>query len=355
MAETGTLLDNVTTETNKTPDVPVRLKNDLHIDSKDIAGYVAIGIFGVLGNTFAIFILCGSVSMRKKLVNVFLINQSAIDLTASLLLLSVGYNKNSSVIVTFSGVGADLYCRLLGSRFPMWSLFVSSTWNLVFVNLERYLSVVFPIFHKTSITKYHIMASIVFIWLTGPVLKFFVLILPSGFKGGTCKTAALWGSRRLAKAGGFLNLIFQFLLPLVIMACCYILMLKVLRSKSMVGVSAVAEGQGHYQGHYQGQTASKSRNILKTLAMVTLIFVACWTLNNVVFLLYIMGEIESLASTVYHVSVYLVFLNCCLNPIIYSAQYKDFQVQIKKAFCSRKVGDGGSTTEGSVDHTASTN
>ena len=145
--------ENISRELNTESEASTPLKNILHIDSSSIAAYVAIGIFGVVGNSFAIFILYGSSSMRKKLVNVFLINQSAIDLTASLLLLTVGYNNNSSVIVTFSGVSADLYCRLIGSKYPMWSLFVSSTWNLVFVNLERYLSVVFPVLSQDGDKK----------------------------------------------------------------------------------------------------------------------------------------------------------------------------------------------------------
>ena len=107
---------NISIELDTESDAPTQLKSILHIDSPSIAAYVAIGIFGVIGNSFAIFVLSGSSSMRKKLVNVLLINQSAIDLTASLLLLTVGYNNNSSVIVTFSGISADLYCRLIGSE-----------------------------------------------------------------------------------------------------------------------------------------------------------------------------------------------------------------------------------------------
>ena len=127
-------------------------------------------------------------------------------------------------------------------------------------------------------------------------------------------------------------------------------MIRVLRAKSTVGTflenlaqvqgQDLAQGQlpGHGRIQLENKNAYKSKNILKTLAVVTLIFVACWTLNNVIFLLYIIGSIKSLGFTLYHISVYLVFLNCCLNPIIYSAQYKDFQVEIKKIFCS-KVGN----------------
>ena len=103
------------------------LKNDLHEGPTSISLIVCIGIFGVFGNSFAIFILCHSMSMRKKLISVFLINQSAIDLVASVFLVTLGYNKTESKIVTFSGIAADLYCKLIGSQLPLWAMSISSS------------------------------------------------------------------------------------------------------------------------------------------------------------------------------------------------------------------------------------
>ena len=52
-----------------------------------IAIFVCLGIIGCLGNGFVLFIFCSSEKLRKSIVNIYLINQSAIDLLVSLMLI----------------------------------------------------------------------------------------------------------------------------------------------------------------------------------------------------------------------------------------------------------------------------
>ena len=49
-----------------------------------IAIFVCLGIIGCLGNGFVLVIFCTSQKLRNSIVNIYLINQSAIDLMASL-------------------------------------------------------------------------------------------------------------------------------------------------------------------------------------------------------------------------------------------------------------------------------
>ena len=310
------------------------LKNDLHEGPTSISLIVCIGIFGVFGNSFAIFILCHSTSMRKKLINVFLINQSAIDLAASVFLVTLGYNKTESKIVTFSGIAADLYCKLIGSQLPLWAMSISSSWNLVFVNLERFLSVVYPIFHKTGIKKWHIATSVVSVWLIGIIYMFFFTYWTSGFSDGVCLTASIWPSDTAAIIAGAIGVCVSFLMPFVIMVFLYVLMIEVIKSKNIVNVTS----NQTQQNSQQNKTNTKTRNILKTLALITLVFIICYIPNNVLYLIFLTGKDDVLAGHFYTFTIYLLFLNCCINPVIYSAQYKDFQIQAKKLF-SRRVAD----------------
>ncbi len=296
-----------------------------------IAGYILIGLFGVAGNSFAIFVLARSESMRKKLVNVYLINKSVIDLVASVLLILIGYYKNNSTVKTFSGTSAHFFCRIIATRYPLWAMFASSTWNLVLVNFERYLSIAYPIFHKISITKTHITVSIAVVWLIGPIGKGIIVQLGSGYKDGMCRSYSLWPSKLHALVGSAVNVAFHYFLPLILMTFCYLLMIRILKVKASVGAVnqiVVSRNISHN---------SKSRNILKTLAIVTVVFILCWTINNVMFVMFLTGYLKRLDGTFYHFSVHLVFLNCCLNPLVYSAQYEDFQRQIIRVFCPGKL------------------
>ena len=66
-----------------------------------IAIFVCLGIIGCLGNGFVLFIFCSSEKLRNSIVNIYLINQSAIDLMASLMLIvtAKGVTKSTDWIV----------------------------------------------------------------------------------------------------------------------------------------------------------------------------------------------------------------------------------------------------------------
>ena len=301
-------------------------QNALFEGGSTIAIYVCIGTVGMAGNGFVIFVFVKSSNMMKKMVNILLINQSAIDLVASLCLVTIGYVRSSASSL-FSGVAADFFCRILGSRLFVWAFATCSTWNLVIINMERYISVSFPVWHKTSLNKRHTIAAICFAWTFGLLFNFATTIFSSEYSNGKCYVSSLWSSKELSILGSMASFMVQFILPIIIMMFCYIVIIKVLRQKLQVGAA-----MGNINPAGQDKMG---KNVLKTLALVSLTFIICWAPNTVVFALYITGFDTMLFSTdFYDFTVYLVFLNCCLNPFIYAAQYKDFQNQMKK-ICGR--------------------
>ena len=62
-----------------------------------IAIFVCLGIIGCLGNGFVLYVFSSSEKLRKSIVNIYLINQSAIDLMASLMFIATakGVTKSS--------------------------------------------------------------------------------------------------------------------------------------------------------------------------------------------------------------------------------------------------------------------
>ena len=49
------------------------------------------------------------------------------------------------------GWSGSLRCKLWSSKPLLWSFMMSSTMNLMAINLERYISVVYPVLHRASI------------------------------------------------------------------------------------------------------------------------------------------------------------------------------------------------------------
>ena len=60
-------------------------------------------------------------------------------------------------------------------------------------------------------------------------------------------------------------------------------------------------------------------------------YVACWSLNEISYVLDIVGAHQmDYSGWYYHFTVVLVLLNSCVNPFIYAAKYRDFQTGVRK-------------------------
>ncbi len=145
------------------------------------------------GNLWVIVVILSSPSMRKKPINILFTSQSCLDMTSALLLILsrkvkifvpegghfgilgnqktlfdspvksiVSFGKRNflftrkrwkavflmNILVFISGI---LNCYLWDSKHLPWSLLFSSFYNLLFINLERWICLTFPLYYKTSI------------------------------------------------------------------------------------------------------------------------------------------------------------------------------------------------------------
>lgn len=79
-----------------------------------------------------------------------IVNQNVIDMLASLLMIATasiqvcgtGMDRNSSL---------DMFiCRFWMTRFPLWSMLISSNYSILVLSVERYIAIVHPVFYKVS-------------------------------------------------------------------------------------------------------------------------------------------------------------------------------------------------------------
>ena len=74
------------------------------------------------------------------------------------------------------------------------------------------------------------------------------------------------------------------------------------------------------------------RNILKTLAIVSLCFIICLSPNQIYFFLINIGVDLQFDTPFFDFSVFLMVCNCVCNPFVYSAGYVDYRRQLWKVF-----------------------
>ena len=308
--------------------------------------YVAEGCIGVIGNAFVILVIFTHTAMRKQLTNFLIINQSLIDFTSSVVLICNVLTVDRGQIMT--GVSGILLCKLWYSTYLLWSSTVSSTFNLLAIALERYFCIVHPIMYKTTVTISAIKKVCCAVWLVGFGLEVLITLLPAGIdENGRCNTHHFWPSEDVQKGAGVGTIVVCFIIPLMIMIFTYGKMTMVLKSR----IKTVDPEMEQQAGHAKDQTMARaSKNIFKTLIIVTVCFTICWMPNQIIFLYYNLGYALTFTTWYYHLTIFLVYLNCCCNPIIYAAQYEQFQIGIAK-LKSRVIGriNSASSTAATTD------
>ena len=288
--------------------------------------YIVVGIIGFLDNLLVIVVIATSRSMRKRHTNWFLINQSVIDMFTAGVLAMNAYMP----IITITSLADWLYCKLWLSAYFLWTLAMTSTYNLLMITLERYVAIVHPVWHKNHVTWKVTAVALVTPWLVGFLYSMYIPLLAK-VVDGVC-LALQYNSVLEGRILGVVTFIVQFALPLVTMIVCYTkIVLVFTKRRRATGNDAVSSTED--------KSRSKAKeNVLKTLVTVCVGFFLCWVWNQVFFFLFNVGVPVSFSNVFYPFSVVAAQCNCAINPFIYAAKYSEFRRALVRLVRRGKVG-----------------
>ena len=304
--------------------------------------YCVVGGIGLVGNTFVIIVIFNYTAMRKNVTNIFITNQSLVDgLTSLVLILSVVFQDNGAIL---SGSSGYFICRVWYSKALLWGFFNVSTFNLLSVTLERYLAIVYPIQYKNYVSAKTANVVCLFIWLLGPSIELAISIPTAGLVHGRCNPLMFWPSLSFQRGVGICVIIIKYFIPLIIMCYCYTRIAIVLKSRvSKTASSSIHDQSTHQAGSIEVAISSSTnapgksdrmqkarQNVVRTLVLVTLCYFMCWTANQIYFLYFNLGNPIDFEGWIFHLTVIAVYCNCSCNPLIYIAQYNQFQLGIKR-------------------------
>ena len=144
---------------------------------------------------------------------------------------------------------------------------------------------------------------------------------------GKCRIVYSWPNDVTNAAVGILIISVLFIIPFIILVYCYVGILWMLskRISTDIGDSKVRNVGDVQKDKFQ----LARRNTIKTLLIVGLCFIICWSQNQVIYLMFNFGYELDLNSTYLHVTILMVFLNCTVNPFIYLIKYTDYQTALK--------------------------
>jgi hypothetical protein len=288
--------------------------NQIEIDSQLAIGYAVIGCVGMAGNLFVVLVI-----FKFKLLRSFFIT------TTSLI-----RDKDSIP----SGLQQELFCRLWLTNLPVWSMFVSSTYNLLMVTFERYFAIVHPLKFSWRITRQRAYILMAIAWIAGVAYNTAYMV-PTSYitEQGNCSVYALWPSKFVRSAHGVLTVIIQFFIPIISITGANYYIATALQTQFKR-----CEGDGTAAMQRRLRIMRARNNTVKTLVLVFVCFVLCWVWNQVYYLLFNLGSPGiQLKGAFYHFSVIAVFCNSCINPVVYMVKYEKFQQAVCTMCCCRRT------------------
>ncbi|XP_067289394.1 trace amine-associated receptor 13c-like [Pseudorasbora parva] len=281
-------------------------------DIKPRVEYVVLYVFISLLSVFTVFLnllVIISISHFKQLhtpTNMLILSLAVADLIVGL------------IIIPFMGIRYIESCWYFGNTFCFLFLFIifmvvtASFGNLCFISVDRYIAVSDPLRYTVRVTTDKVVFCIIINWLCCGIYSVIILhntmFYPETHDKcyGDCKVSF--------KFEHFVtDLIVTFVAPSSVIMSVY------------VKIFCVANHQAKVVNSVAGVSRSQ-RKAGKTLGIVVTVFFMCWIPYYIVTL--IEGN-ESTESVQLNVTCWIVYMNSCMNPLIYALFYKWFRITAK--------------------------
>ena len=282
---------------------------------------------GLMGNSVAMFILTSSVKIRKSKSYVLLMNQSLLDFTTNLFMITYLPIKYLGHWSNMSGSWDLIMCHVIYNNLYVTIPKLSSSYNLVVLSLERMTSVVWPVFHKVRCTRRLTLIVSVITWVLGFGIATAFAIPVNGINPVKRK-CYYWNHLPSQLHSQIFSVMFNtffFLLPLTAMLTSYAVIYTRISSRRMrPGIKL---------------------NVAGMLATCVLLFVFCHVIKFTLIMISTFSTtIIDLQSALFVVSIIMLQMNTIVNPIIYSLQYMDYKKELRRQFrkMSGKVNDSQS-------------
>lgn len=126
-----------------------------------------------------------------------------------------------------------------------------------------------------------------------------------------------------------------FLVPLIVISVCYLLLLRFILSRRVVGHTPNTADRSEYE---KGRQRRRSK-VTRSVTIVVLSFFVCWLPNQALTLwgVLIKFDLVPFSKAFYNAQAYafpltvcLAHANSCLNPVLYCLIRKEYRVGLKE-------------------------
>ncbi|XP_071956539.1 kappa-type opioid receptor-like [Antedon mediterranea] len=262
-------------------------------------------VLGISGNGIVV-----AVYLKKHLIrnsaSYFIVCLAAADLISSVAMIPIprkDYVENTTM--------GNLYCKVIFSSLLLWVSVFASVLLLTVLTVDRYVAVIHPtkykyIFKLTRL-KYIVLAVCLFSFVFYTYSIYITDVID-------CKCQIKWPNEVFRIFIGVCLFMLQYFLPVCIMV--------VVNLKIIYNLKNQADNlmRRNTSSRNPGVSLMRARRkMIRMVIIVVVIFIICWTPDQVLHFAYILDLVEEeyLYSATYQGFVLMAYANSCANPIIY--------------------------------------
>ena len=334
--------ENITTRgPNETNDGPCAGVEQI---DKDAPGWIAfiviktlITIAGLVSNLTTFITLALNSKGFSKINRLLLQHQAIVD--TFICIMGITHYTQDRMWMTANDGFNLLVCQFWHTTYLYWAIVFVSVWNVVFITVERFILINFPLKHR-NITPKHLFIVFPFFWFFGFLFLGPAFTLKTYDKENQeCLSEMLLSTTEWMTFLSYLAIILMFVvyvLPIAIFIGLYTKTLVTLRQKR----------ETNKESHI---LKIADQQMTRTAIAVAIVFIISMSWDNIGSALFYSGLICNMPNTWPNdVGVFLAALNSCANPLIYAVFLAAFRKSLRKTFKSGVdfvSGDSSNKTE----------
>lgn len=274
------------------------------------------GSIALAGNSFVVYLFMRNPKWLSKSHNRCILNLAIADiLTALSLFLVPGFvmPRRYYQMPPPNYLARELYCRIIWTQFLPFSLGITSLYTCLVLSLERWLAVTKSLFYKNRFKTKHMNMLILASWIAGFVNEIPVLVIARSVYD-QAPIVCRWVIEDTRSSIPMTIALFlgHTFLPFVLIFGAYVDVFRTIRASIRFGKSA---------SNISLNSLKRMKKVSQMGAIASFILVICWCPAQIYFMLSVLGYTEFPEPNTSNVTVILVialvFLNSCLNPLVY--------------------------------------
>ena len=232
-----------------------------------------IGSVGSVANGFVLLALLCARQRRRKKINVFIINQSVLDLLACIfLILTIFFNR-----LEITSIAAKwIVCLLFETNTVLAIASYGSIFGLVVITVERYVKIVHPVIHRNHYRRWMTYAGVILPWVDGICCYLIPVWSTMKMVDGECFRFQ-WPVRAMYDGYTLTMFFWHYAIPPAFFFFAYSRIIGVIRRQH--GVVASTSCSTHQPGSNSSRQQAKHSgevNIVRTMVIIVVCFCICY-------------------------------------------------------------------------------